>query len=134
MSEDSEAFRIVQQWVTKADNDLRNAEHTLLLGEDCPFDTVCFHAQQCAEKYLKAMLISRGQDPPQTHDLRLLVRRLPSEIAAHFDLDRLLVLNRYSVEARYPGDWEPILREDAREAVELAKDVRAAVRALLFPA
>jgi HEPN domain-containing protein len=134
MSEDSEAFRIVRQWVAKADNDLRNAEHTLLLGEDCPFDTVCFHAQQCAEKYLKAMLISRSQDPPHAHDLRLLVGRLPSEIAAHFDLDRLLVLNRYSVEARYPGDWEPILREDAQEAVELARDVSAAARALLFPA
>ena len=48
-----ERLRNVRQWVAKAENDLRNAEHTLTLQEECPFDTVCFHAQQCAEKYLK---------------------------------------------------------------------------------
>ena len=41
---------IVSQWVEKAEHDLKNAEHTLTLQEDCPFDTVCYHAQQCAEK------------------------------------------------------------------------------------
>ena len=48
------------QWAEKADHDLRNAEHTLLIEDDCPFDTVCFHAQQCVEKYLKAALIWRS--------------------------------------------------------------------------
>ncbi len=36
-------------WVEKAEHDLRNAVHTLELGQDCPFDTVCFHAQQCVK-------------------------------------------------------------------------------------
>ena len=43
-------------WVKKAESDLKTAEHTLTLKERCPFDTVCFHAQQCAEKYFKALL------------------------------------------------------------------------------
>lgn len=43
-----ETLSIVRDWVEKADNDLRNAEHTLTLRKDCPYDTVCFHAQQCA--------------------------------------------------------------------------------------
>lgn len=38
------------------------------------------------------------------------------------------ILNRYAVEARYPGDWEPITREEAEEAVLLAERVRAEVR------
>jgi len=67
-------LRHVRQWIRKADHDLRNAEHTLTLQEDCPFDTVCFHAQQCAEKYLKALLVWTSTDFPKTHDLVILTR------------------------------------------------------------
>ena len=38
---------------------LRTPAYTLRMGKDCPTDTVCFHAQQCAEKYLKALLVLR---------------------------------------------------------------------------
>jgi HEPN domain-containing protein len=59
MTEPREMSRQVRQWIEKAEHDLRNAEHTLTLrDEDCPFDTVCFHAQQCVEKYLKGWLSS----------------------------------------------------------------------------
>jgi HEPN domain-containing protein len=134
MSGGGELALTAERWAVKADNDLRNAEHTLLLEQDCPFDTVCFHAQQCAEKYLKALLIAKGTEPPRTHDLRLLLSKLPVTTASRFEVERLLVLNRYSVEARYPGDWEPITREEAQEAVELARTVRLAARQVLFPA
>ncbi|MSU80013.1 MAG: HEPN domain-containing protein [Gemmataceae bacterium] len=45
---------VAREWIIKADNDLKNAAHTLKLGEEGPTDTVCFHCQQCVEKYLKA--------------------------------------------------------------------------------
>ena len=64
-------------WIKKAESDLKTAEHILTLEEDCPFDTVCFHAQQCAEKYLKALLVYRSIDFPKTHDIRLLMQRVP---------------------------------------------------------
>jgi len=54
MSDQTDRGRVVAEWVRKAENDIRNAEYTLTMGEDCPYDTVCFHAQQCVEKYLKA--------------------------------------------------------------------------------
>ncbi|MBI4384722.1 MAG: HEPN domain-containing protein [Nitrospinae bacterium] len=56
MSGPPDMVRLVRQWVEKAEHDLRNAEHALTLKDDCPFDTACFHTQQCAEKYLKALL------------------------------------------------------------------------------
>ena len=59
MSEPPDTANWVRTWVEMAEADLRNAEHTLTLEEHCPFNTVCFHAQQCAEKYLKAFLIAR---------------------------------------------------------------------------
>ena len=56
MTELPETLSLVRQWVEKAEEDLCVAEHTLTLDENCPYGTVCFHAQQCAEKYLKALL------------------------------------------------------------------------------
>ncbi len=121
----------VKQWIEKAENDLRNATHTLTLEEDCPFDTVCFHAQQCAEKYLKALLLWAGLDPPRTHDLRALLLLTPAQLSLRLALERVLVLNRYSVEARYPAGWDPIDRDEAEIAVRIAREVREAVRGFL---
>jgi HEPN domain-containing protein len=39
-------IQVVREWVMKAENDLITARHTLELGDACPTDTVCFHAQQ----------------------------------------------------------------------------------------
>lgn len=120
---------VVRQWVDMAEHDLTNARHTLALEEDCPYDTVCFHAQQCAEKYLKALLAYRGIDPPRTHDLtELQVLLPPGGLVLPPDLH---LLNPYAVETRYPGPWEPLSREDAQRAVDIALAVRAAVRSRL---
>src|SRR5271157_4774990 len=116
----------VAQWASKADHDFRNAEYTLTLQEDCPFDTVCFHAQQCAEKYLKALLLAAGAEAPRTHDLRLLLQRLPKNLAESFRMEEMIELNRYAVESRYPGEWEPITPKEAERAVGFAKGIREA--------
>ena len=133
MSGPSEQLRALQQWVEKAEHDLRNAEHTLTLKEDCPFDTVCFHCQQCVEKYLKALLIAHAIDPPKIHDLGTLWKRIPSEAGLGLEVGQIVPLNRYTVEARYPGDWEEISRAAAEVAVAIARKARDAVRACLPP-
>lgn len=46
------ALAVVQEWVAKAENDLLAATLLLKLGRQAPADAICFHAQQCAEKYL----------------------------------------------------------------------------------
>ena len=121
----------IGRWVEKAEHDLTNAEHTLTLGDDCPVDTVCFHAQQCVEKYLKALLVFYGIVPPRTHNLRVLMQAICARITFGVALEEVLQLSRYPVESRYPGDWDAIDREDAEEALEVARAVREAVRALL---
>lgn len=128
MSEPSSITEVVRQWVDKAENDLRNASHTLELEEDCPFDTACFHAQQCAEKYLKALLTATGTDPPRTHDLGELVALLPEERRCDLPDDDLDALTPHAVETRYPGPWEPVGREEAEWAVGVARRVRELVR------
>jgi HEPN domain-containing protein len=128
MSTPREALAVIRQWVEKAEHDLKNAEHTLQLTTDCPLDTVCFHAQQCAEKYLKALLTTRGVHFPRTHDLSELIARLPNEIRSQLNTFDAVELNPYAVEGRYPGDWEPVAREEANRAVELARRIRATCR------
>jgi len=131
MSEQPENLGTLPQWIEKAENDLRAAEHTLRMEKDCPFDTICFHAQQCAEKYLKAFLVSRGVVFPKTHDLRILLQLLSEDSNLGLPMSEVLPLNRYTIEARYPGDWEPMDREEAERAVAIARRVRRAVRAHL---
>ena len=48
--------RTIILWCQKADNDLKNAHHEVE-HEDPALDTVCFHAQQAKEKYLKVFLV-----------------------------------------------------------------------------
>ena len=117
----------VRRWVEKADNDLRNAVYTLTMKADCPFDTVCFHAQQCAEKYLKALLVAEGIEFPKTHDLIILLNLVPKGISLPLSAADVHPLDRYSIEARYPGAWEPITRTEAEDAARRASQARDAV-------
>ena len=131
MSESLERNEIVRQWVTKAENDLRNAEYTLTMQEDCPFDTVCFHAQQCAEKFLKAWLVFLDIDFPKSHDLTELAALLPEKCRFPISVDGCVKLTDYATVTRYPGEWEVLDRSDAEEAVALAQKVKEAVRQIL---
>jgi HEPN domain-containing protein len=131
MSEPPELLEVVQRWVEKAENDLITAEHTLKLGENCPYDTVCFHAQQCVEKYLKALLALKWVDFPKTHDLVELLAMLPSDLQVVADAQELEEITPYAVEIRYPHDWLRLTRDDAARAVDAARRVRLAVRSHL---
>lgn len=126
-----EVVHLVRQWVEMAEEDLTNAEYTLTLHEHCPLTTVCFHAQQCAEKYLKALLTFHAVPFPKTHDLLELLRLIPETATLTVPPKEITVINRYAIEARYPGDWEPILRVEAERAVTIARTVRSAVRLVL---
>jgi len=57
---------LVKLWIRKAENDLVAAEHLLTVRPHTPYDTICFHAQQCAEKYLK--------EEPKEEEARLAIR------------------------------------------------------------
>ena len=88
---------------------------------------MCFHAQQCAEKYLKALLIAQGRPFPKTHDL-LTLDTLCTEAGFLLGLgpSQLGTLSAYAVKVRYPGE-EPTW-EEAQEALEIARAVRRFAR------
>lgn len=119
-----EQVHLVRQWIEKAEEDYKNAEYVLTLEEDCPVGTVCFHSQQCAEKYLKALLVCCSLPVPRSHDLIELYHRIPSASKPVLAEESLAILNRYAVETRYPGDWDIISRREAEDALGIAQAVR----------
>jgi HEPN domain-containing protein len=130
MSDNENAMAVAHEWMTKADNDLRSAEY-LLKMEDCPTDTICFHAQQCVEKCLKALLVTQGTGFKKTHDIEELVALLPPRLRPSLDDKEQDRLTEYATVTRYPGDYEPISLTEARQAVRTARRVRREVRKIL---
>jgi HEPN domain-containing protein len=115
-----------REWVRYAEQDWQLAA-SLLRRKRPPTVAVCFHAQQSAEKYLKALLLSRRLIFPRTHDLATLNSLCEQNgILTGFSPRLLTLLSEYAVASRYPGN-EPTL-EEAREAVEIARVVRAFAR------
>ncbi|MFZ5820956.1 MAG: HEPN domain-containing protein [Chloroflexota bacterium] len=116
-------------WAEKAEEDFTLAKSSLRRKK--PLLTgACFHAQQCAEKYMKALLVSKKAAFPKTHDL-LMLNNLCSEKGIFLEVEAKLLnsLTDYAVRTRYPGE-EPTL-EDAQEAIEIAKTVRRFARGFL---
>jgi HEPN domain-containing protein len=119
----SEEIEVSKRWIVKAKNDLLNADNNLK-AEEIPFDTVCFHCQQAAEKFLKAYLVANGNSYPISHDLILILEKiLPLNASAEVLRDDLALLMPYAVEIRYPDDWFMPTEEDAKDAREAVSHV-----------
>jgi len=128
MPDRERVIEVVREWVGKAENDLITAAYTLRIGVGCPTDTVCFHAQQCVEKYLKALLVSLGREFPKVHDVAEILALLPVSARPTMAPEEARKLTAYATVTRYPGDYDPISLAEAHEAVRLARRVRGAVR------
>jgi len=115
---------LTREWVEKAEGDLDTALRELRARKRPNFNAACFHAQQLAEKYLKAWLQENGFEVPRIHNLTELVA-----ICIHRDGMFALIendlkgLDGYAVRVRYPG--QNATREEAALAVRIAKQVRA---------
>jgi len=116
-------FEHARLWVNKARSDLLNADNNLV-AQQVPYDTVCFHCQQAAEKLLKGFLVAHSCEYPITHNLLAVLEKvLECDSSAESLREILALLNPYSVEVRYPGDaWMPT-QEDATEARQAAQEV-----------
>ena len=114
-------------WFTKADTDLRSAR--LLADISGPSETICFLAQQGAEKYLKGYLVWQGVSFRKVHDLLEILNACRGVDDAFGELETdCRLLNPYSVEVRYPGYPAEYTEEDAHDALARAGHIRDFVR------
>jgi len=121
--------KLTREWVRKAEADYRLAAK-LTRGSEPFHDQLCFHCQQSAEKYLKALLQELGNPIPRTHILRdLLTLIVPHHVALRSLQRGVKFLTRFAVETRYPG--ESANKRQAKAAFRWAGHVREATRAIL---
>lgn len=115
------------EWVDKAEGDFTTALRELRARKSPNYDAACFHAQQCAEKYLKARLQEAVIAFSRTHNLTVLLDLLlPVEPGWDKLRTKLLALTAFSVAYRYPGASAD--KDTAREALNLCREVREQVR------
>src|SRR5579859_3164726 len=92
------------EWVRKAEEDLVLARQGSRSKIPVP-NGVCFHCQQCAEKYLKALLEELGLAIPRTHNLDDVLNLLLPHYSGLRSLRRgLIFLTDFAVDTRYPGE------------------------------
>ncbi|MGD0092417.1 MAG: HEPN domain-containing protein [Planctomycetota bacterium] len=118
------------EWLRKAEDDLRSAAHLLKI-RSCPTEVVCFHAQQCVEKYLKGLLFAQGVDFPRVHEITALMALVPERVRPELSVDEQERLTDFAVIVRYPGMDQPIALREARHAVAVARRLRTEIRRLL---
>lgn len=117
------SLKLSEEWAVKAEEDYQAALFLSRRTKPSFFNSVCFHSQQAAEKYLKAYLAIKKVPFQKTHDL-VLLKNLCSKVEGDFELisDLIIGLNPYSVECRYPG--EQANKTDAKRALVAVKEVR----------
>jgi len=117
------------KWIRFAEEDLRLAEHALRLSSGCPYRLIAYHAQQCAEKYIKAFLVFSNIDFPYTHNIRKLLHLCGQNIfEALQDAD---ALTPFAVTTRYPGLDDEVDKSEAVFAIDLAKKVKQHIARLM---
>jgi HEPN domain-containing protein len=121
---------ITKEWIAKAEGDWASALREVRARKKPNYDSACFHAQQCAEKYLKARLQEASTASGKTHDLLKLLN-LVSQIEPACSMLRagVTVLTDYAVDFRYPG--RSATKIQAKDAIERCRQVRSVIRRTL---
>jgi HEPN domain-containing protein len=113
----------VREWTEKAAGDYATAARELRVASSPNYDAVCFHAQQAAEKWMKALLIHLGITPSRSHDLVALDRLLAQACSQwSWPIEELRLLSSAAVTFRYPG--ESAGREEAIETFDIVTRMR----------
>ena len=125
---DPDIIKMVVQWLTLANEDLSLASDALRYGSHRPYRLIAYHAQQCAEKCLKAFLVCHNEDFPYTHNIRRLLKLCEKFATWPQNLKDAEILTPYAITTRYPGEDKDVTEDEAIGAIEIARKVHGQVR------
>ena len=116
------------EWVNAAERD-RDAVIVLLESARQPYEIIAFHCQQCAEKYLKALLILHDRKPPYVHDLLKLNQEGQDMCVGLADVeDPCERLTPFGTVTRYPGSIMEPSKEHMPLVTQWMDTIRGTVR------
>ncbi len=134
MAPEDARLQDVQAWLSKAALDLRAAAHEVSAPEEGLWGDVMFHAQQATEKAMKAFLAWHDVPVRKTHNLEELGRLCVGLDATLGKLaDEAAPLTEYAWRFRYPGESDEPVREEAEQALAVARDVYESIVTRLPP-
>jgi HEPN domain-containing protein len=116
---------IIGHWLIRANNDLKTGKDELTT-ENPATDTICFHMQQCVEKYLKVFLVSKGKEVSKTHNIALIIQHC-SDINTDFNIlknSSADELTMYAIGMRYPDDFYMPSLEETINAIRIAEHIK----------
>lgn len=121
---------LVKEWIKKAESDYHSALREYRARKFPNYDAAGFHAQQCVEKYLKAILQLKNIRFEKVHDLLALLKLcLPVEPELELHKELLAYLNPFAIAFRYPG--ESATKDQARQAIKVMKELRSILKKTL---
>ena len=121
---------LTQEWVQRGEADYITVQQLLSTANSLLHNIICFHAQQCIEKYLKSWLQEANMPVPRTHNLEELLALIVPTLPDWGDWKPdFKIITKYAVEPRYPGD--PVTVENTQHACSICDEVRQAVRTQL---
>jgi len=118
-----------REWVKYAEADYIAVERLFVNGSHPPYGIICFHCQQCIEKYIKAYLTEHDIEFPRTHWLTSLLDHV-IPLKPEWDIHRnpLTILTNFAAETRYPGEGMPMSRKITQNAIEITQEIRTIIR------
>ncbi len=129
MTGENESIVPWKAWIERADEDYLLALSSIRRKAPLTYGAT-FHAQQCIEKYLKALLISRQIAFPRTHDLAALGYLCQQAgFILPINEDALELITTYAVETRYPGTQPTV--DESKEAIKFARIMRQFIKKTL---
>ena len=118
---DLQPREIIQGWLSRARSDLNLGKSAMHI-QGVLLDDACYHAQQCVEKALKGLLTHYQIPFPRTHVLEALLDLIKNNgIDVPINVDKAYKLTQYAVQTRYPGEWEPVTKNETKQALESAR-------------
>lgn len=120
----------INNWLFRAREDISVIQNLEQTGIEFYVSSICFHAQQAVEKYLKAFLILHDIDFPRTHDVDYLLLEARKIDVISFDFD-FKSLTEFGVSVRYPDDFYIPGIIETKEYIEIAKDISDLVERII---
>ncbi|MGI6340478.1 MAG: HEPN domain-containing protein [Bacteroidales bacterium] len=128
MSRDKAEY--IKNWLFRANEDIAVIKSLVNDGVEFYTSSICFHAQQASEKFLKAFLAYHDVDFPRTHDLDFLLLECQKINKEAFQID-FKSLTDFGVSVRYPDDFYIPDEEEALEYRDTAISVKEIVERLI---
>ena len=126
-----EKIEYIKNWLFRANEDIAVIDNLINAGIEDYTSTICFHAQQASEKFLKTLLVYHDVDFPRTHDLDFLLLECQKINKEAFQGINLKNLTEFGVSVRYPDDFYIPSVGEAVEYHQIAKEIKGIVEGLI---